>query len=87
MKAGPKPQLPSTKEQRGTWRPDRDGGRVVQLVTAGDPPVIPDYLTPAAREYLQQRKIKVAAGGQPAEPAPAAAPAAVSVSLPSSPIW
>ena len=33
-------------------------------------------LTPAAREYLQQRKIKVAAGGQPAEPAPAAAPAA-----------
>ncbi len=27
-------------------------------------------LTPAAREYLQQRKIKVAAGGQPAEPAP-----------------
>ena len=31
-------------------------------------------LTPAAREYLQQRKIKVAAGGQPAEPAPAAAP-------------
>ena len=33
-------------------------------------------LTPAAREYLPQRKIKVAAGGQPAEPAPAAAPAA-----------
>lgn len=30
-------------------------------------------LTPAAREYLQQRKIKVAAGGA-AEPAPAAGP-------------
>ena len=33
-------------------------------------------LTPAAREYLQQRKIKISAGGKPPEAAPAAAPAA-----------
>ena len=33
-------------------------------------------LTPAAREYLQQRKIKISAGGKPPEAATAAAPAA-----------
>ena len=52
--------------------------RVELRNTQPDTYYIPEgkILTPAAREYLQQRKIKVAAGGRPAEPAPAAAPAA-----------
>ena len=53
--------------------------RVELRNTQPDTYYIPEgkILTPAAREYLQQRKIKVAAGGRPAEPAPAAAQPAV----------
>lgn len=50
MKRGPKPQTPVTKARRGTLRPDRDGPGPVQLVTAGNPPIVPDYLSPAAQE-------------------------------------
>lgn len=49
MRRGPKPQLPATKEKRGTLRKDRDGSAPVQIISAGDPPVVPDYLSPAAQ--------------------------------------
>lgn len=49
MKRGPKPQLPTTKVQRGTLRKDRDGAGPVQMIMAGDPPMMPDYLAPAAQ--------------------------------------
>lgn len=51
MKRGPKPQTGIEKSRRGTLRRDRDGDPAqVSLVAAGDPPVMPDYLTPAAQE-------------------------------------
>lgn len=50
MKRGPKPQLPVTKEKRGTLRPDRDGANPVTVMAAGNPPIAPDYLAPAAQE-------------------------------------
>jgi phage terminase small subunit len=50
MKRGPKPHLPATKAQRGTLRKDRDGAGPVQMIAPGDPPIMPDYLPPAAQE-------------------------------------
>lgn len=50
MQRGPKPQLPATKAKRGTLRPDRDGVNPVTIMAAGDPPIAPDYLAPAAQE-------------------------------------
>lgn len=50
MKRGPKKQTAVAKAKRGTLRPDRDGAGPVSLVAAGDPPVTPDYLSPAAQE-------------------------------------
>lgn len=47
MKRGRKPDLPSVKEARGTWRKDRDKQKL-ELITPTDPPIMPDYLTDAA---------------------------------------
>lgn len=47
MKRGPKPQPPSTKLDRGTFQPVRDGVKT-EIIVPGLPPVQPDYLTPEA---------------------------------------
>jgi hypothetical protein len=53
MKRGRKPELPSTKLARGTFQPVRDAGKT-EIITAGDPPVRPDYLTPEAIDVWQE---------------------------------
>src|SRR3546814_15356667 len=66
MKRGPKPELANTKAQRGTLRRDRDGDVVVQpvsLIAAGDPPIMPDYLQPAAREIWMEELSRVMLAG------------------------
>lgn len=55
MKRGPKPQLPAVKATRGTLRKDRDGaqpvtGPVFSMASAGDAPMMPDYLQDTAKE-------------------------------------
>lgn len=47
MKRGPKPEPPSSKLARGTFQPVRDGVKT-EVIVPGDPPQMPDYLTPAA---------------------------------------
>lgn len=47
MKRGPKPQPPSTKLDRGTFQPVRDGLKT-EIIVPGYPPVMPDYLTAEA---------------------------------------
>lgn len=63
MKRGPKPQTAVEKARRGTLRPDRDDGKAVQLITAGDPPAMPDYLSPAAQEIWIEEISRVMANG------------------------
>lgn len=66
MKRGPKPQTPATKEKRGTLRPDRDGPRTVQsvsVITPGDPPQMPDYLTAEAQEVWLEELGRVMISG------------------------
>jgi hypothetical protein len=63
MKRGPKPQLPATKEKRGTLRPDRDAGKAVEVFSPGDPPVAPDYLMPAAQEVWIEEISRVMLAG------------------------
>lgn len=53
MKRGPKPQTPSTKLQRGTFQPVRDGVKT-ELIVPGNPPMMPDYLTPQAIVVWQE---------------------------------
>ncbi len=63
MKRGPKPQTAVTKAKRGTLRADRDGDAPVQLIMAVDPPIMPDYLAPAAQEIWMEEIGRVMAGG------------------------
>lgn len=63
MKRGPKPEARATKVQRGTLQPCRDGGAVVELVTAVDPPMMPDYLSDAAKEVWIEQIGRVMLGG------------------------
>lgn len=67
MKRGPKPATASTKAQRGTLRKDRDGAVAVvapvQLIAAGDPPVMPAYLQPAAQEIWMEEISRVMLAG------------------------
>lgn len=63
MKRGPKPQTAVTKAKRGTLRPDRDGDGPVQLIVAGDPPAMPDYLSPAAQEVWLEEISRVMLAG------------------------
>lgn len=63
MKRGPKPQTPAIKAKRGTLRHDRDGPGPVQLITAHDPPVMPDYLSPAAQEIWMEEISRVMLSG------------------------
>jgi hypothetical protein len=66
VKRGPKPQMPQVKAARGTLRKDRDGASgmgAVTLIMAGDPPVMPDYLLPAAREIWIEELSRVMLAG------------------------
>jgi len=63
MKRGPKPQTAVTKAKRGTLRPDRDGDAPVQLIAAGDPPIVPSYLSPAAQEIWLEEISRVMLAG------------------------
>lgn len=62
MKRGPKPELPSVKEQRGTFRPGRDGWRG-EITTLSDPPAMPEYLTPEAQEVWLEEMGRVISSG------------------------
>lgn len=62
MKRGPKPETPTTKAARGTFQPVRDGGKT-EIIVPGDPPMQPDYLTPAAIEVWQEILPRVMAAG------------------------
>lgn len=62
MKRGPKPETPGSKLARGTFQPIRDGLKT-ELVVPGDPPVMPDYLTPAAIDVWQEVLGRVMAAG------------------------
>jgi len=62
LKRGPKPETPSTKLARGTFQPIRDGVKT-EIVVPGDPPVQPDYLTPAAIDVWQEVLPRVMAAG------------------------
>ena len=63
MRRGPKPQTPVTKAKRGTLRSDRDGDGPVQLIAAGDPPIVPSYLSPAAQEIWLEEISRVLLAG------------------------
>lgn len=64
MRRGPKPQTPAIKAKRGTLRQDRDGDVcAVSLIAAGDPPVMPDYLSPAAQEIWMEEISRVMLSG------------------------
>lgn len=63
MKRGPKPQTPAVKAKRGTLRPCRDGTAPVQLITSGDPPIMPAYLSAAAQEIWLEEISRVMAAG------------------------
>lgn len=54
MERGHRRALPvAEKIDRGTYSPGRDGHKV-QIITAGDPPQMPDYLTPEAEVVWQE---------------------------------
>ena len=62
MKRGPKPQPPSVKVGRGTFQPVRDGVKT-EMVVAGDPPMMPEYLNPEAQLVWQEEIGRVMAAG------------------------
>jgi len=63
MKRGRKPDTPIAKAKRGTLRKGDALEGAVSLVAAGDPPVIPDYLSPAAQEIWQDELPRVMLSG------------------------
>lgn len=62
MKRGPKPDTPSGKLARGTFQPVRDGLKT-EVIVPGDPPIMPDYLTPQAIDVWQEILGRVMAAG------------------------
>lgn len=62
MKRGPKPETPSVKLSRGTFQPVRDGVKT-EIVVPGDPPIMPDYLTPGAIDVWQETIRRVMSAG------------------------
>jgi phage terminase small subunit len=62
MKRGPKPEPPSVKAARRTLQPIRDGLKT-EIIVAGDPPIMPDYLTPGAILVWQEVLGRVMAAG------------------------
>lgn len=62
MQRGRKPEAPSTKAARGTLQKVRDGLKF-EIVVSGDPPAMPEYLTPGAIEVWQENIGRVMAAG------------------------
>jgi hypothetical protein len=62
MKRGPKAVAPAVKKARGTFQPVRDGLKT-ETIVPGDPPSMPDYLTPRAIEVWQENISRVMAAG------------------------
>ncbi len=62
MKRGPKPAAPATKLARGTFQPVRDGLKT-EIIVPGDPPMMPEYLTPPAQLVWQEEIGRVMAAG------------------------
>jgi phage terminase small subunit len=62
MKRGPKPQPPSEKLARGTFQPVRDGLKT-EIIVPGNPPAMPDYLSPEAIDVWQENIGRVMASG------------------------
>lgn len=62
MQRGRKAEPPSTKLARGTFQPVRDGLKQ-EIVVAGDPPMMPEYLTPPAQMVWQEEIGRVMAAG------------------------
>lgn len=61
MKRGPKPELPSTKEARGTLQPCRDGHKV-EIIEPESLPQRPDWLTAEGEEVWIDDLGRVSAG-------------------------
>lgn len=53
MQPGRKPEPVGTKLARGTFQPCRDGDKA-QMIVAGDPPQMPEFLTAAAEIVWQE---------------------------------
>ena len=53
MQPGRKPEPAGTKLARGTFQPCRDSDKQ-QMIVAGDPPQMPEYLTPEAEIVWQE---------------------------------
>ena len=53
MQRGTKPMTPGAKLARGTFQPCRDADKV-QMIVAGDPPQMPEFLTPQAEIVWQE---------------------------------
>lgn len=62
MQRGRKAEPPSTKKARGTFQPVRDGMKT-ELIVAGSPPMMPDYLTPGAIDVWQEAIGRVMSAG------------------------
>ncbi|MBO9377686.1 hypothetical protein GG804_12995 [Sphingomonas histidinilytica] len=62
MQRGRKAEPPGVKAQRGTLKPCRDSGRT-EIMVAGDPPMMPDYLTPEAQDVWQEEIGRVMSAG------------------------
>ncbi len=62
MQRGPKPEPRAVKAARGTLQPVRDGNKT-EVIVAGDPPLMPEYLTPEAIEVWQENIGRVMAAG------------------------
>jgi hypothetical protein len=62
MERGRKPEPVGTKLARGTFQPCRDDQKV-QIIAPGDPPMMPDYLTPEAEVVWQETLGRVMAVG------------------------
>jgi hypothetical protein len=62
MKRGPKPETPSTKIDRGTFQPIRDGVKT-EIIVPGNPPVMPDYLTAEAIDVWHEVLGRVMSAG------------------------
>jgi len=62
MTPGPKRNPPAVKRDRGTYRPDRDGG-MVEYIVPGSPPQMPDYLSAEATAVWQENIGRVLAAG------------------------
>ena len=62
MERGRKPEPVDTKLARGTFQPCRDAQKV-QIIAAGDPPMMPEYLTPEAEIVWQETLSRVMSVG------------------------